>query len=199
MIRTLVLLLSMMVVCIVATPVRDPPDLSLRAQADKLFVALDGSDKYCMILPREISKSPSGAPVVKGDKTFCTAGFGTPKKHGTAPNNLWAFKVFKHGKKKGHRFAQITGCLNKGLPPPFSDLNVELPTVAPDVRFDSNGGGHPRGSLCIGYKNYVQILNPNNNGQACLKCCDDPKGCSDTTDPSKQHDCNSVVRGTYCS
>jgi hypothetical protein len=63
-----------------------------------------------------------------------------------------------------------------------------------------------------------QILNPNNNGQACLKCCDDPKGCSDTTDPNKQRvlhlpvaklslltaiseldDCFSVVRGTYCS
>jgi hypothetical protein len=56
----------------------------------------------------EISQSRSGAPVVKGNKTFCTAGFGTSKKHGTAPNNLWAFKVFKHGKKKGHRFAQST-------------------------------------------------------------------------------------------
>lgn len=51
MIRTLVLLLSVMVMCIVATPAGDPPDLSLRA-ADKLFVALDASDKYCMILPR---------------------------------------------------------------------------------------------------------------------------------------------------
>jgi hypothetical protein len=52
MIRTLVLLLSVMVVCIVATPAGDPPDLSLRAPAGKLFVALDESDKYCMILPR---------------------------------------------------------------------------------------------------------------------------------------------------
>jgi hypothetical protein len=63
-----------------------------------------------------------------------------------------------------------------------------------------------------------QILNPNNNGQACLKCCDDPKGCSDTKDPSEQRvlhlpgvklslltaiseldDCVSVVKGDYCS
>jgi len=200
MIRTLVLLLSAMVVCIVATPAGDSADLSRRWGADELFVAIDDPDEFCMILPREISQSRSGAPVVKGNKTFCTRGFGTSKKHGTAPNNLWNFKVFKHGKsQKGHRFAQITGCLNKGLPPPFNDLNIELPTPGPDVRFDSDGGGHPPGSMCIGYKHYVEILNPNNNGQACLKCCDDPKGCSATKDPSKQRNCNEVVPGSYCS
>lgn len=52
MIRTLVLLISVMVVCIVATPAVDPPDLNLRAPADKLFVAVDNTDKFCMILPR---------------------------------------------------------------------------------------------------------------------------------------------------
>ena len=31
-----------------------------------------------------------------------------------------------------------------------------------------------------------QIFNPNDNGQACIRCCDDPKGCSDTTDRSLQ-------------
>jgi hypothetical protein len=64
-----------------------------------------------------------------------------------------------------------------------------------------------------------QVINPRNNGQVCLKCCDDPKGCSDTTDPSEQGtlhlsvikyhelcanleagDCYKVVKGAYyCS
>jgi hypothetical protein len=57
----------------------------------------------------KISQSRSGAPVVKGNKTFCTADFGTSKKHGTTPNNLWSFKEFKRGKSpQGHRFAQST-------------------------------------------------------------------------------------------
>jgi len=201
MIRTLVLLLSVIVVCVVATPAGSPAELSSRRKSEE-FVAIDSGDpnEYCMILPREISQSPSGVPVVKGNKTYCTPSFETDKEHGRAPKDLWNFKVFKKGKSpQGYRFAQFTGCLNAGLPPPFDDLNVLLPTVAPNVRFDSDHGGHPRRSKCIGYKHYVEILNPNNNGQACLKCCDDPNGCSATTDPSAQDDCTSVVPGDYCS
>jgi hypothetical protein len=52
MIRTLVLLLSVMVMCIVATPAGDPADLSRRGRGGKPFVAIDDADEFCMILPR---------------------------------------------------------------------------------------------------------------------------------------------------
>jgi len=51
MIRTLVLLLSVMVVCIVATPAPFPADLS-RRQKSQDFVSIVNANEYCMILPR---------------------------------------------------------------------------------------------------------------------------------------------------
>jgi len=194
MIRTLVLLLSVMVVCIVATPAPFPADLS-RRQKSQDFVSIVNANEYCMILPRKISESPSGVPVILGNKTFCTPGVSTSKPHGKLPTDVWGYRVFKKGKKNGYRFVQFTGCMKPGLPPPFNDLNVLFPKVAPNVRFDSTRGGHPPGSTCLGYKNYVEVLNPNNNGQACIRCCDDPRGCSD----SAGEECTGVVLGAYCS
>jgi hypothetical protein len=51
MIRTLVLLLSVMVVCIVATPAELPADLSRREKSHD-FVSIVNADEYCMIFPR---------------------------------------------------------------------------------------------------------------------------------------------------
>jgi len=172
-------ILAMMVLCIGATPA----ELDSRRKSGKKFVSVTSANKFCMILPQQT-------------KTFCSPDVRTSRQHGELPAHFWAFSVFKKGKSaQGHRFAQITGCINSGLQPPFDSLN----SVAPDVRFDSDGGGHPAKSICLGYKNYVQIFNPGNNGQACIKCCDDPNGCSSSTDPNQQSNCNAVVPGSYCS
>ena len=47
-------------------------------------------------------------------------------------------------------------------------------------QYDSSGGaggkGNPQGSQCLGYKHYVELVEPAAN-RACIKCCDDAADC----------------------
>ena len=40
----------------------------------------------------------------------------------------------------------------------------------------AGGKGNPQGSQCLGYKHYVELVEPAAN-RACIKCCDDAADC----------------------
>ena len=75
----------------------------------------------------------------------------------------------------------MTGCIN---PDKLSRL---LPTDVGgkyDSSYSNGGDGTPEGSKCLGYKHYVEIVEPSSN-RACIKCCDDPADC--TADPCEYY------------
>ena len=67
----------------------------------------------------------------------------------------------------------MTGCIR---PEKLSRLN---PSDA-GGQYDSSGGaggkGNPQGSQCLGYKHYVELVEPA-GPRACIRCCDDPRDC----------------------
>lgn len=67
----------------------------------------------------------------------------------------------------------VTGCIR---PEKLSRLN---PSDG-GGQYDSSGGagglGNPQGSVCLGYKHYVELVEPADK-RACIKCCDDPADC----------------------
>ena len=84
----------------------------------------------------------------------------------------------------------VTGCIR---PEKLSRLN---PNDA-GGQYDSSGGaggrGNPQGSICLGYKHYVELVEPR-GPRACIKCCDDPKDCPTNKDTQG---CPAVIPGNY--
>jgi len=84
----------------------------------------------------------------------------------------------------------VTGCIR---PEKLTRLN---PSDA-GGQYDSSGGaggrGNPQGSICLGYKHYVELVEPR-GPRACIKCCDDPNDCPTNKDTQG---CPTVIPGNY--
>ncbi|KAH9043693.1 hypothetical protein EDB85DRAFT_711319 [Lactarius pseudohatsudake] len=166
---------------------------------------LTGSSSFCspsycplktvstvsMIVPRTPHTNVGDSEHPGGMKTYCTPAGRYDSRQGQLPADFWRNIEFKKGTgKNGGRFAQVTGCIN---PSHLSRLN---PNDA-GGQYDSSGGvggkGNPQGSICLGYKHYVEILEPA-GPRACLKCCDDPADCPTNKDTQG---CPNVIQGNY--
>ncbi|KAJ7699226.1 hypothetical protein B0H17DRAFT_1158184 [Mycena rosella] len=90
----------------------------------------------------------------------------------------------------GGRFVQLTGCIRAG--------SLDRLISADDGgQYDSSGGdrglGNPQGSVCLGYKHYVELMEPS-AARACIRCCDDPADCPTNRDTAG---CPDVIPGDY--
>ena len=141
-------------------------------------------------------------------KTYCSPAGRYSPQQGQLPSDFWSNVAFKSGKgKNGGRYAQrefphflsyhprltpkaVTGCIR---PSHLSRLN---PNDA-GGQYDSSGGagghGNPAGSQCLGYKHYVELVEPR-GPRACIKCCDDPADCPTNKDTQG---CPNVIPGNY--
>ncbi|KAF9007476.1 hypothetical protein BDQ17DRAFT_1350709 [Cyathus striatus] len=146
---------------------------------DNVVYVTDAS-KFCMIMPRNANTNIGDSEYPGGTKTYCQL-----------PADFWSNVAFKSGtSSRGARYAQLTGCIR---PEKLSRLNAN----DGGGQYDSSGGdggkGNPQGSVCVGYKHYVELVEPDAK-RACIKCCDNYDDCPLNKDTSG---CPTVVPGNY--
>ncbi|KAJ6461114.1 hypothetical protein C8R45DRAFT_842398, partial [Mycena sanguinolenta] len=126
-----------------------------------------------------------------GMQSYCSASARSDSSQGELPAGFWRNVAFNSGAgKNGGRYAQLTGCIRPEL----------VDRLNPDDgggQYDSSGGaggrGNPQGSVCTGYKHYVELVEPSDD-RACIKCCDDPADCPTNKDTQG---CPAVIPGNY--
>ncbi|KAH8828710.1 hypothetical protein DL96DRAFT_1526488 [Flagelloscypha sp. PMI_526] len=159
-------------------------DLESRASNDNIVYVTD-EKKFCMIMPRDFRTKIGDSEHPGGMKTYCSPdGRYDNALQGQLPDDFWRKVAFKKGNAPGKRFAQLTGCIKAWR---LSRLNLQ------DQGGQYSSSGNPKGSKCLGYKHYVELVEPAQN-RACIKCCDDPKDCP-TNLPTKG--CPAVIKGDY--
>lgn len=87
-------------------------------------------------------------------------------------------------------YLTVTGCINSSH---LSRLNPNDAGGQYDSSGGYNGQGNPQGSQCLGYKHYVELVEPR-GPRACIKCCDDPADCPTNKDTQG---CPNVIPGNY--
>ncbi|KAJ7833367.1 hypothetical protein B0H14DRAFT_1166573 [Mycena olivaceomarginata] len=164
--------------------------LQPRAAVDNI-VYVTSTDKFCMIMPRDPHTNIGDSEHPGGMKTYCSPNGRYDSSQGQLPAEFWSNVAFKSGTgKNGGRYAQLTGCIRPEL---LSRLNPN----DGGGQYDSSGGagglGNPQGSVCLGYKHYVELVEPA-GPRACIKCCDDPADCPTNKDTQG---CPAVIQGNY--
>ncbi|KAJ6551815.1 hypothetical protein B0H19DRAFT_1159031 [Mycena capillaripes] len=165
--------------------------LESRAVAADNIVYVTDANKFCMIMPRNPHTNIGDSEHPGGMKTYCSPAGHYDAAQGQLPAQFWRNVAFKSGAgKNGGRFTQLTGCIRPEL---LDRLN---PRDA-GGQYDSSGGaggrGNPQGSVCLGYKHYVELVEPA-GPRACIKCCDDPADCPTNKDTQG---CPAVIPGNY--
>ncbi|KAJ7589915.1 hypothetical protein C8J56DRAFT_825972 [Mycena floridula] len=189
--RTLLFLAAIPVLSVLAKPSGQPiSSLQSRAAADNTVYVTDAT-KFCMIMPRDPHTTIGDSEHPGGTKTYCSPSGKYSTTQGVLPADFWSNIAFKTGAgKNGARYAQLTGCIR---PSHLDRLNAN----DGGGQYDSSGGvggkGNPEGSVCLGYKHYVELVEPADN-RACIKCCDDPADCPTNKDTAG---CPQVISGNY--
>ncbi|KAF8153778.1 hypothetical protein B0H34DRAFT_676695 [Crassisporium funariophilum] len=164
--------------------------LDRRTSPDNTAVC-DSVQKHCLIVPKNAHTNIGNSEQSGGTTCYCTSGAKNSPQQGNLPGNFWKNAAYSQGKgSKGGRYSQLTGCINPGS---LDRLNSN----DAGGQYDSSGGqggkGNPSGSVCSGYKHYVEIMEPKGS-RACIRCCDDSADCPTNKDTSG---CPSVIPGNY--
>ncbi|KAJ6551814.1 hypothetical protein B0H19DRAFT_1264446 [Mycena capillaripes] len=164
--------------------------LESRAAADNI-VSVTNANNFCMIMPRNPHTNIGDSEHPGGMKTYCSAAGHTDAAQGQLPAQFWRNVAFKSGSgKNGGRFAQLTGCIRPAL---LDRLNPRDGGGQYDSSGGAGGRGNPQGSVCLGYKHYVELVEPA-GPRACIRCCDDPADCPTNKDTQG---CPAVIPGNY--
>ncbi|PFH45950.1 hypothetical protein AMATHDRAFT_115818, partial [Amanita thiersii Skay4041] len=155
------------------------------------IVYVTDANKFCMIMPRYEHTNIGDSEYPGGTKTYCSPAGRYSTSQGQLPPDWWSNVEFKTGySSAGARYAQLTGCIR---PDKLSRLNVN----DDGGQYDSSGGdggrGNPEGSVCLGYKHYVELVEPSAR-RACIKCCDNYNDCPLDKDTQG---CPAVIKGNY--
>ncbi|KAF7331420.1 Allergen protein [Mycena kentingensis (nom. inval.)] len=166
-------------------------NLEARASDDNI-VYVTSAEKFCMIMPRDPHTNIGDSEHTGGMKTYCSpAGRYNNPLQGQLPADFWSNVAFKTGNgPSGQRYAQLTGCIR---PEKLSRLNPDDGGGQYDSSGGAGGRGNPEGSVCLGYKHYVELVEPSDK-RACIKCCDDPADCPLDKDTQG---CPAVIKGNY--
>ncbi|KAJ3557666.1 hypothetical protein NM688_g1353 [Phlebia brevispora] len=170
-----------------------PYEDSLQARAASVdnIVYVTNADKFCMMVPRDPHTDIGDSERPGGTKTYCSPDGRYSSEQGQLPSDWWSHVQFKTGKgKNGERYAQLTGCIR---PSHLTRLNPNDDGGQYDSSGGAGGKGNPQGSQCLGYKHYVELIEPSAN-RACIKCCDDPADCPTNKDTQG---CPAVIKGDY--
>ncbi|KZV67613.1 hypothetical protein PENSPDRAFT_46974 [Peniophora sp. CONT] len=160
-------------------------ELETRASATN-EVSVKSKTNFCLIVPKNKHTNVGDSEHPGGMTTWCTSAAKTSSKQGTIPSDF-----FKSGKgKNGKKYAQLTGCIN---PSKIDRLNSKDAGGQYDSSGGAGGKGNPQGSVCVGYKHYVELIEPA-GPRACIRCCDDAADCPTNKDTQG---CPSVIPGNY--
>ncbi|KAF9448565.1 hypothetical protein P691DRAFT_669199 [Macrolepiota fuliginosa MF-IS2] len=174
-----------------ASPAADVQDLRARAAAPDNIVYVTDASNFCMIMPRDPHTNIGDSEHTGGMKTYCSPSGRYSSTQGQLPPDFWSNVAFKigHSSRKA-RYAQLTGCIR---PEKLTRLNPDDGGGQYDSSGGAGGRGNPAGSVCLGYKHYVELVEPAEK-RACIKCCDDLTDCPLNRDTSG---CPAVIPGNY--
>ncbi|KAF9469587.1 hypothetical protein BDZ94DRAFT_1151585 [Collybia nuda] len=170
-----------------------PHTLSARAMPDNTVSIMSANDFWYVVLdsPRNVGENIGDSETPGGTKAYCTKSARTSDSQGEISPNFWRDVEYKTGKgAQGGRFAQLTGCIN---PKQLDRLNPSDSGGQYDSSGGSGGRGNPQGSVCTGFRHYVELIEPR-GPRACLKCCDDAVDCPVNKDTQG---CPNVIPGNY--
>ncbi|KAF7318729.1 hypothetical protein HMN09_00385100 [Mycena chlorophos] len=145
-----------------------------------------------MIMPKDAHTNIGDSERPGGTTTYCSpAAHNSSTAQGTFSDAFWTRVEYESGVGRGgQKFAQLTGCIN---PRTVDRLNPG----DEGGQYDSSGGqrgtGNPVGSTCVGFKHYVEIVEPGGN-RACIRCCNDAADCPTNKDTQG---CPVVIPGNY--
>ncbi|KAH0585558.1 hypothetical protein J132_07664 [Termitomyces sp. J132] len=143
-------------------------------QAPDNIVLINSANSFCLILPRDPHTNIGDSERPGGEKTYCSTSARKSSQQGLLPDQFWRQVAYKTGKgKNGKGYAQLTGCIRPGL---VDRLNANDAGGQYDSDGGTNGKGNPVGSKCIGYKHYVELVEPA-GPRACIRCCNDAADC----------------------
>nr|GAT46422.1 predicted protein [Mycena chlorophos] len=158
------------------------------------FVSVKSKTDFCMIMPKDAHTNIGDSERPGGTTTYCSptaTAHNSSTAQGTFSDAFWTRVEYESGVGRGgQKFAQLTGCIN---PRTVDRLNPD----DEGGQYDSSGGqrgtGNPVGSTCVGYKHYVEIVEPGGN-RACIRCCNDAADCPTNKDTQG---CPVVIPGNY--
>ncbi|KAG9088362.1 hypothetical protein FS749_002224 [Ceratobasidium sp. UAMH 11750] len=185
---------SSLVLTVLAACALGAPNGPLATRADPApdnIVYVTDANKFCMIMPRNPHTNIGDSETPGGMKTYCSPNGLYNNAQGKLPANFWSNVEFKSGtSKRGARYAQLTGCIR---PETLDRLNSNDDGGQYDSSGGDGGNGNPQGSKCLGYKHYVELVEPDAK-RACIKCCDNFDDCPVNKDTAG---CPAVISGNY--
>ncbi|KAG8963240.1 hypothetical protein FRC03_003242 [Tulasnella sp. 419] len=185
----MVVILAFLVFSMLASVMGAPQYVDVSQVAPDNVVYITSESVYCMIMPRFPHTNIGDSEYPGGMQTFCSYPYDASQ--GWLPPNFWRNVSFVQGTGvNGARMVQLTGCIN---PWTIDRLNP----ADFGGQYDSHGGidlqGNPRGSRCLGYQQYVELVEPA-GPRACIRCCDDPADCPLVLDTAG---CARAIPGNY--
>ncbi|KAJ7489130.1 hypothetical protein FB451DRAFT_1522404 [Mycena latifolia] len=135
-----------------------------------------------------------------GMQAYCSPDGRYSPTQGLLPTDFWTRIVLKNGMGvSGQRppsKLKLSCCLTVTGYIRVASLD-RLNATDDGGQYDSSGGdcglGNPQGSVCLGYKHYVELLGPS-AARACIRCCDDAADCPTNRDTAG---CPEVISGDY--
>ncbi|KAF8800087.1 hypothetical protein BYT27DRAFT_7263228 [Phlegmacium glaucopus] len=171
-------------------PSRHASGLARRAAPDNTVV-INGPQNYCMIVPREAHTDVGDSETPGGMTSYCSADAKYSDLQGEFSPDFWRDVDYITGQGlNGGRYVQLTGCIN---PESLDRINLDDAGGQYDSSGGQDGHGNPAGSVCTGYKHYVELLEPAGS-RACIRCCNDPDDCITSNDTDG---CPAVIPGNY--
>lgn len=146
-------------------------------------VWITSANDHCLILPKT-RENVGDSERPGGTRSFCRKPYDSAQ--GKLSGSFWKKAHFK----KTSNYVQLTGCINPSA-------QSTLKSNDDGGQYDSSGGdggrGNPRNSVCLGYKHYVEILEPAAK-RACIRCCNNARDCDVSQDTAG---CSQVIHGDY--
>ncbi|KAK3815457.1 MAG: hypothetical protein J3Q66DRAFT_402420 [Benniella sp.] len=135
-------------------------------------------ERFCLLLPRH--QGSSIARNLHNSVSYCTS-LTSAVRHARELPPFFYQKIFFYD-DPNQRYSQVTGRFNR---------------TSFGLSANDNGGqadpAHPHGAQCVGFKYFVQFVEPN-EGIYCLRCCHHKSDCP-TNKPTKG--CRAVIGGNY--
>ncbi|KAF9943105.1 hypothetical protein BGZ75_008890 [Mortierella antarctica] len=169
--------LAAMLMALIATAAMAAPKKEKGMATNRRAVAIRNQSEFCMFLP------PPGQKVSAAEDrgiAFCTKAKIPGASDQVLPRGFIQSAHFITNKAKG--YVQVTG---------------RMDSRKYKFRKNDDGGQYdlkaPRGSMCVGYSSFVQLIEPDANIY-CIRCC---KNKADCPVNKSTYGCKKVLPGSY--
>ncbi|CAG8676714.1 4504_t:CDS:1 [Cetraspora pellucida] len=181
-----ILIFILVVITYVHAVAVDVNKLHIRAPGDPIVVTVESPNVFCSFLPRAPN---TGIGASEGDAiAFCSVATVDAPNAGLFPSGLIRTMNFL----KTDNYVQITGTINS---------NVYVVPTDGGGQYDINA---PPGASCHGYERFVNLVEPNVQGQTepgvgrfCIRCCNGPTAKDDCPTGRSTVGCENIIPGIY--